>query len=273
MLKWVFVCAAGAVAVFTGTGGASAQAQVEAADYSSDFVLTTDPAARNGWSYWWNANGAIGNPANYQALGVENGQYEPIGTPAGAGALGIGSAPVDPAKFAVNPPTDPFGFGITLPPLPSTYVRPGLGSVQDASNIERSAIIAYTFTAEEIAAASGGGTSADAYITDYYFATSTSGTDVMVARLYKGTDPVALPFPPFPPGFAFQTMLDPDPIFLGTFTPGETLYVAIGGGPTDTGDEMRLDLTLSLVPEPVGLPLLGLTALAALGGRRRGRQL
>ena len=106
------------------------------ADYQDDFNLTTDPAARNGWSYHWNANGPLGNPANYVPLAVENGQYEPAGTPAAAGSLGIGSAAVDPVKFPQNPPPNPFVPGLFLPPLPNTYVRPGLGFTQDAGGVE-----------------------------------------------------------------------------------------------------------------------------------------
>src|SRR6476661_7960384 len=83
-----------------------AAAPVVAADYQDDFVLTSDASARNGWSYLWNANGALGNPANYEALVVENGQYEPAGAPAAGGMLGIGSGSVDPIKFPANPPPD-----------------------------------------------------------------------------------------------------------------------------------------------------------------------
>ncbi len=250
---------------------ALASADVVAADYDAEFNLTTNPELRNGWSYLWNASGPLGNPLNYASLAVENGQYEPAGAPAGANALGIGSAPVDPLKFPQNPPSDPFGLGLVLPPLPSTYVRPGAGSTQDANGVERAGIVAYTFSAEEIAAATNGGTSADAFITDYYFAVSSTTTDFMTARVYKGNSATASQDYLFTPGFAFQTALNPAPIPLGNFIAGETLYIAIGSSMADGGDEMRLDLTLSLVPEPTTLSLLALTGLALLPRARRSR--
>jgi hypothetical protein len=218
------------------------------ADYQDDFQ-TTGPAA--GWGYLYNANGPLGNPANYAPLTLSGGQYT-----APSGILAIGrTATVDPVAYPPNP--------VILAPVPTTFVRPGQGSLENPAGFERAAIIAYTIQASDLAAAGATGP-APVAITAYDFAVSTLTTpDGMSSRVYGGNNPTPLlnfsedTLFPFPPGFRFETTLDPDPIPLGNFNVGDTIYFAIGAN------------SLSVVPEP------GVLSMVAMGGlllvrRRRG---
>ena len=204
-----------------------------------DEFQTTGPAA--GWGYLYNANGALGNPANYAPLTLNGGQYTaPERHPRG----GAHQASTDPVAYPPVPP---------LPEtFPATFVRPGLGSLEDPAGIEWAAVIAYTIQASDLAAAGVTGP-ANVAITAYDFAVSTKATpDGMSARIYAGTNPTPLiefsddTDPPFffPPGFRFETTLDPRPIPLGTFNVGDTIYIALGAN------------NISVVPEPTTLALL-----------------
>jgi len=218
------------------------------ADYQDEF-RTTGPAT--GWSYLYNANGKVGNPANYVPLTLSGGQYT-----APSGTLTLGQSPSDVIGY---PPVPPFP-----PTFPTTVVRPGAGFLEDPAGIERTAIIAYTIQPNDIPAGTTG--PAQVAITAYDFAVSALATpDGMSARIYGGNNPTPLinfstdSDPPFvfPPGFRFETTLDPDPIPLGAYNVGDTIYFAIGG-------------TGIAVPEPTSLSLLA-PALLLLTRRRRGQ--
>ena len=259
MIRWC--CAAGAFALLAVVGNAFGQAPVVVADYQDDFQT---PSPSNGWSYLSNSGGALGNPANYSPLAFNGTQYQ-------AGTVVAGRGAEDPVAF---PPGSPFGG------YPQTFVRPGPGFAQDTGGVERAAIVAYTFQPEDvIAAGAPAGGRINAYITAYDFAVATTSADGMTARIYHHTDPTPIinfstdtipPFP-FPPGFRFETALDPRPIPLGSYSAGETVYVAIGSNGLDTGDELRLDFTLSAtpVPEPTTVMVLAPLAMGLLMRRRR----
>jgi hypothetical protein len=218
------------------------------ADYQDEFN-TSAPAA--GWSYLYNANGLLGNPANYVPLTASGGKYT-----APSGTLTLGSSPSDVIGYPPMPPI--------LSTFPNTFVRPGLGTLEDPAGIERAAIIAYTIQPNDIPAGTPAGPVPVA-ITAYDFAVSTLAMpDGMTARVYGGTNPTPLinfsydtdpPFP-FPPGFRFETTLDPTPKPLGTYNVGDTIYFAIGGALTTT------------VPEPAAVSLLAMPAVLLLKRRR-----
>ena len=99
-------------------------------------------------------------------------------------------------------------------------------------------------------------------ITAYDFAVSTVSTpDGMSARVYGGNNAAPLldfsddTLFPFPPGFRFETTLDPDPIPLGNFNVGDTIYVAIGANNV-------------AVPEPAIMSVLASAGLLLVRRRR-----
>lgn len=266
-----------ALALAVASRPAQAQvAPVNVADYQDDFQVA--PGGANGWSFLWNANGPLGNPANYVPLVVDNGRYETVANgaypdPAPGSSLLVTSGPADPLRYPELPGLPP------LPPLPQTFVRPGEGRSQNASGgIERAVVLAYTFSAADFAAAGvPAGTRANAFITAYDFAVPVGSPDSVSARVYQDDNPAPLldfsldnP-PPFTSPFRFETTLDPRPRAVGTYSVGDTLYVAVGPHFNDTGDELRLDFTLGLtpVPEPTSLAALAPLAFGLLMRRRR----
>lgn len=207
-----------------------------------------------GWRYLYNANGPLGNSANYAPLTLVNGQYTDPG-----GKIVMGKRPVDPGDVtdvaAYPPPVEPF-----FPPeYPATFARPGLGTAEDPAGIERAVIFEYTIQADDLPA--GTPLPVQVAITGYDFAVSTLATfpDGMSARVY-GEDNLLLEFGPdtipFPPGFRFATALDPDPIPLGAYNVGDTITFALGSA------------EISVIPEPAAAALLVPGALLLMRRRR-----
>lgn len=225
--------------------------QTPIADFQDEWSTSPAPFPP-GWLYMTNAMGPLGNPIHYSALAWDPGtqQYS------GLYGVRIGRSPADPVAY---PPVPPFP-----PTVPLGYVQPGFGSLEDTNGIERAAIIRYTFQASDFAAAGVTGP-APVFITAYDFAVSTLSTpDGVSARVYAGDNPTPLiefsddivpPFP-FPPGFRFETSLDPDPIPLGNFNVGDSIYIAIGAN------------NLSGIPEPAAISLLAPGALLLIRRRK-----
>lgn len=222
------------------------------ADFQADF---TYPAPSNGWSYHWNANGAIGNPANYVPLVPDAaGRYETV----------------DQTPDAFPDPAPGASLSLT-----NTTLIPGQGSAQNA--FERYVIVAYTVSAADITAAGGGN---QLVLQEYSFAVSGTSADGVTARIYKNDNPTPFVNQPLPPGIVFSHDLpDPNggPIPLGPFDAGDVLYIAIGSngtaseltGGNDTNDSLVMDLKIALVPEPATASIVGAGALALLMRRRR----
>ncbi|MGB7157783.1 MAG: PEP-CTERM sorting domain-containing protein [Tepidisphaeraceae bacterium] len=230
----------------------SAEAGV-VADYQDDFSY---PAASVGWTYLWNANGAIGTATNYVSL-----------VPDGA----------SPARYETQNQT-PDAFPDAAPgasaSATSTTLVPGQGTAQNA--LERYVIAAYTISAADIAA------NGNQLILDgYSFAVSAGSADGITARVYKNN--TLLVDQPLPPGLVFSVDTpapNGGPIPLGPFVAGDTLYVAIGSngvaplppfgpGGTDIGDVLTVDYSIVLVPEPASVGIVALGALGVLSRRRR----
>jgi hypothetical protein len=222
-----------------------------------------------GWTFLYNATGPLGTNVdqNYQPLTLQGGQFA---GPGGAAPV-VGKSTPNPAEYSTDIPI----------PLSQVFVRPGQGTAENTGGFERAAIVAYTFRPEDFTAAGVTGSQAQAYITYFDFAVSNLALpDGMSARVFHDADPkpipgldfsmTAEPFPfPFPAGFRFQEILDPDDIPVGTYSVGDTLYIALGANALSPGDNMRLNFTLGLeaVPEPASVALLA--PLALLLVRRR----
>ena len=232
--------------------GAATASAVIVADFQADF---TYPAPSNGWSYHWNANGAIGNSANYLPLVPDAaGRYETV----------------DQTPDAFPDPTPGASLSLT-----NTTLIPGQGSAQN--NFDRYVIAAYTVSSADIIA--GGGN--QLWLDEYSFAVSATSADGVVARLYRND--TLLLRQPLIPGITFDHNIpDPNggPIPLGAFNAGDRLLVAIGAdgafaseitGGNDTGDVLVMDLKIALVPEPSTAFAGAAGALALLVRRRRPR--
>jgi hypothetical protein len=229
---WVnlrYVVGALAISVLTSTAPASIIA---------DFAANYQPnSPRTGWAYLWNANGPVGNAANYAAL-------QPTANNGGDYETGVS--------------------GNNIAVL-STAVIPGAGLTQDPGGIERCAILAYTISAANIAAAGNQG-----YIDDYRFEVPLSSVDGVTASIYVNNTPIIIGLP-LPGGFVYdRSFPDAYPMPLGSVSAGDTIYVAIGGGATGNGDQLGISYTIKLVPEPAALSVLGMLGVGLLG-RRRGR--
>ena len=203
------------------------------ADYTGDFQPNTP---KPGWSYLWNANGPLGNSANYVALtptANQGGDYETA---------------IPGSSLAVT----------------ATVIIPGIGTTQDPGQIERCAILAYTITAADIANNGHIG-----YLDDYHFTVPLVSVDGVSASIFVNNSPI-LPGLPLPPGMDYdRSAPDAYPMPLGVLNPGDTVYVAVGSRFTDNGDQLGIKYTINLVPEPASLSILSFVGIALLSRRRR----
>ena len=218
------------------------------ADFQQEFG-----AAGAGWRYLYNAGGPLGNVANNAPLTLANGQYaDPTGR------VVVGRRPIDASDVVAYPPSAPF-----FPAYPETFVRPGAGYSEDPAGVERAAIIEYTIQPNDLPAGTTG--PAEVFITAYDFAVSALATPTdlgMSARVYGRNNPAPLlefsdqTFP-FPPGFRFETVLDPAPKSLQTYSVGDTIVFAIGAN------------SMSVVPEPGSVAVFAPAALLLMRRRRQ----
>ena len=209
------------------------------ADYQSDF--TTSGAAKPGWSYLWNKNGPIGTAANYVPLVRD------------AYPLGF----YETEANGTYPDSTP---GVLLAATPLSLI-PGQGSAENS--VERYAIAAYTVSAADIAT-NGNQASLD----NYTFGVAAGSLDGITAAIYVNNTPIiALPLPP---GIVYdRSFPDAYAVPLGNLNVGDTIYVAIGGGGTSVGDQLVIDYSIILVPEPAAFSMVAVGACALLARRRR----
>lgn len=215
--------------------GASAFPTV-VADYQTNFQ---GPTPSPGWQYLWNANGAIGNMANYVPLLWTGSAYDSDGVP--------GSPAVPPGRYVS---------------LTGTGGHPGPAAAQttESLGIERYAIAAYSVPFE-----------ADYFMTDSILAMTngsrTVGTHTLELRVY--VDDLLLYREIGIDNTSFM-------LSLGHLFPGNNILVALGANGSDAYDSFRLDFAIVttsdlMIPEPATATLLvgGLAALAARRRRKR----
>jgi hypothetical protein len=219
---------------------------------------TTSGAPAPGWSYLWNANGAIGNSANYVPLVRDaGGNWETVAN---------GAYP-DPAP----------GNGLRISPFIGAINRvdvvPGNGAVQQTVNaVNRYAIVAYTIQPSDIAAAGvQAGGAANAVMDTYEFAVAATSADGIDSIIFVNNTQIVSS--PLPPGLFYdQNTPGAYPVPLGQLHAGDTIYVATGAGflptATDIGDGLRMDFRITLTPEPGALSILALGAVALCRRRR-----
>ena len=210
------------------------------ADYQSDF--TTSGAAAPGWSYLWNKNGPIGTAANYVQLVRD-------ANPLGSYETEANGTYPDPAP------------GVLLSATPISLI-PGQGSAENS--VQRFAIAAYTVSAADIAANGNQG-----ILDNYTFGVAGASLDGITAAIYVNDTPI-VPSLQLPPGIVYdRSFPDAYPVPLGDLSAGDTIYVALGGGATSTGDILVIDYSIVLVPEPAAFSMLAVGAAALLARRRR----
>jgi hypothetical protein len=219
---------------------ASASATV-VASYQGDFTATT-PAA--GWSYLWNPlNKTLGNLSNYTPLAYNagNSEYETLST---------GSLPHSGAGgyLAAN------ATGVTL----------GQTAAQASDGNSHYVILAYTFSAAQVAADGPN----LAFHTYNFSVPSDPNLGPLDVEIFKNNTLLA-EFP-FPAGTTFSDSLYGPDYSFGAVSGGDTLYIALGGTSTYSGQPIGVAYTLGLTPEPAAI---GALALAPLLLCRRGKQI
>jgi len=198
------------------------------ADYQDDFDGNT-PAV--GWQYLWNWGGAIGDPANYQAMHPNgNGQYDFDGVSNGA------------------PDADPLSWGV----LTGGGGHPGRGAAQNAGGTDRYVIASYTAPYD-----------GDYEITNSFFNRgSGAGNNISLivhvngdAALVNTTNDVAN---------------KPFDVALGNLSAGDTVYVGLGPNNTDGADSFGWDFSIEFSPDvaiaPTGPSVGGATITANVDG-------
>jgi hypothetical protein len=219
---------------------AGVSATTVVANYQGDFTATTPSA---GWSYLWNPlNKTLGNSANYSPLAFNstNNEYETLST---------GSLP----HAGVGGYLSASSTGVTL----------GQTAAQASDGLSHYVILAYTFNSAQIAA-----DGSSLLFHSYNFNVPNDPTlGSLDVEIFKNNTLLA-PFQ-FPAGTTFSdAQYGPDYAF-GPVSAGDTLYIALGGTSTYSGQQIGVAYTLALTtPEPTSL---GMLALAPLLLRRRRR--
>lgn len=206
------------------------------ADYHDDFQAA---APAPGWKYYWNATGPLTDSATPPALIISN-----LVELSASGSSYVGSG-ASAGNLAAT----------------ATSLTPGQGTAQ-GDGIERYVVAAYTISAADLAHGNEG------TIDHYSFQVANMTSDGINAIVFvNSAGKVTTPFPPLP--FPYTSdMPDAYPFPLGTLQENDTVYVAIGSGFTDVGDEFLVDYSIVLVPEPAVLGLFGLATIGLLSRRR-----
>jgi hypothetical protein len=217
---------------------AGASATTVVANYQGDFTANTP---KTGWSYLWNPQGKmLGNSANYSPLAYDstNSDYETLST----GSTGVGGS------LSAN----------------STGVKLGQTAAQASDGLSHYVILAYTFTAGQIAA-----DGSNLVFHTYNFSVPNDPTlGPLDVQIYKNN--TQLQDFPFPAGTTFSDAIYGPDYAFGPVSAGDTLYIALGGTTTYSGQQISVAYTLGLTttPEP---STVGLIAMAPVLLRRRRR--
>ena len=207
----------------------------------------------SGWSYLWNSNGVIGNPANYAALLPTS---DPLWFYDNDGVDGIPGS--EPGAFVYIGLIDPILLDGGQP-----GAHPGRGSEDiDSGSIERFVIAAFALQ-----------TSGNTWITDSLLTNVDHSSDGVHVQVYLNSNPIPFVESATSSGQGISTTFNTS---LGNLAAGDIIYVAIGPGNTDFSDTVRLRYTIdqtAAIPEPSswGLLTIGVLGLLGTGWQRRQR--
>jgi hypothetical protein len=216
------------------------------ADYGGNY--TPNSFATN-WSYLWNPSG----------VALTN----------GSGALNVGSlTPLvfnstgnlfETAATGTAPLTSPGSYLSAGP----TSVRVGDSSTQAADHNSHYVILAYTFTAQQIATDGNQLT----FHTYNFNVPAVGGLDPLDVEIFKNSTLLPPTFQ-FPAGTVFSDAIYGQDYPFGAVNPGDTLYIALGGMGNYSGQNIGVSYTLALTPEPASFGLLLLGAPLLMKRRR-----
>ncbi len=207
------------------------RADILLGDYTADFSHPT-PAA--GWSYWWNEDGAIGNPGNYNPLVADGGALNHYGPVANGGW------------------PDPGAGAYTI--VAAGFMHPGQGSAQ--AGFEHFAIAAFTLS-----------TSGQTFLTNIAVADTDNGADGITIFWNVDGQPG---FTNTVPNLGSFSLASFD---FGILSAGQTIYFGIGSQGTDGNDSTNVQFQITQVPEPSTWALAGLSTLGMGSWLRRRRTL
>ena len=214
---------AGVAAVVVGMGASVACADV-VAGYRSDFTPEGPPA--KGWSYRWNAFGAIEvtpNALNETAL---------------ANLVRDTSGNFETAANGAYPDPVPAGG---LAATPTSWV-PGQSATEAGDGISRWMLASYTIRPADIIINGSSGV-----MREYSFSVPVGSADGVTARMYLNGARIVQS--PLPPNFTYdQNSPGSYPIPFGELNAGDVITVALGAGLTSIGDRLDVDYSIRLEP-------------------------
>jgi hypothetical protein len=228
------------------TLAATASATTVVADYQGNFSAT-NPAP--GWRYLWNPSGVplfsnpltfTGNSANYAPLSYNSGDLA-------YATQSTGALPLAP----------PGSYLSTAP----TYVTLGQSDTQASDGIRHYVILAYTFSAAQVAA-DGPNLTFHTYNFNIPNDPTLGSVDVAVFK----NDSLVFENA-FAEGTSFSDATFQQDYSFGTVQGGDTLYIALGDTGSYAGQQIGVAYTLALAPEPSALSVL--VAIPLLMRRRR----
>lgn len=221
------------------------------ANYGTGFA---SPTPANGWSYLWNPAGVPLTTGTFPALTPTIASWQSL-------AFNATDNKYETASTGTLPQSNP---GASLSAT-ATTVTLGQGNAQAADGFSHYAILAYTFSAADVANF-GNQIKFHTYSFNIPADAHLNKIDVEVFRNTSLVFANQFNAPTF-----FDNSIYGSDYDFGTVSPGDKLYVALGAvGGNYTNQPIGVAYTLALAPEPATLALAVLVAPLLLRRRRQG---